>query len=343
MKFTLENYCFCNCKIKSLNISNSLKSVGIGAFKNCSLLTTVYIGDYIYAIEDHTFESTGLTSIVLSDHIFRIGTSAFANCIDLSTVEMSDSVTQIGDFAFKGCIKLSSVVYNGTSHPKEGTNWFDGCTSLQSVRVPLNFENETFSGVSLEQIYAYGNVENLMNWYIDAPSGLMTLSGEQHRNGFSPTELPPWDSIKQYIKEIFIQDTINTIKSYSFAGCPNLQKLTNIESIIKIETFAFSQCDSLEVIKIHKNITSIGDGAFQSCSKLARFEVDPDNKIFSEIDGILYRDGSDRIHCYPAGKTDTIITFNGYIWTNPYSFGGCKNIETIFFNEYMYLEPFTFT
>ena len=64
-----------------------VKEIGASAFRECSSLTSVVIGN-------------GVTSI---------GNGAFYNCSSLTSVVIPDSVTSIGDEAFSACKSLTSV------------------------------------------------------------------------------------------------------------------------------------------------------------------------------------------------------------------------------------------
>ncbi|MCL2214022.1 MAG: leucine-rich repeat protein [Treponema sp.] len=59
-------------------------------------------------------------------------------------------------------------------------------------------------------------------------------------------------------------------------------------SVTKIGGNAFEDCHNLTSINIHAGITDIGGTAFRNCKSLAVINVDPDNKHYKVVNGVLY-------------------------------------------------------
>jgi hypothetical protein len=114
----------------------SVTSIGIGAFSDCSGLTSVTIPNSVTSIGESAFTfCKGLTSITIPNSVTSIGNYAFFDCIGLTSVTIPNSVTSLGEFAFSGCSSLTSVTIPNsmTSIPFSGFDW---CTSLTSVEIP---------------------------------------------------------------------------------------------------------------------------------------------------------------------------------------------------------------
>jgi hypothetical protein len=96
-------------------IPDSVTSIEIGAFSNC----------------------TNLTGITIPNSVKSIGEIAFYYCTNLKSVSISDSVTDIGGSAFASCESLTSItIPKGITGIKAGT--FSDCTSLKSITIPSN-------------------------------------------------------------------------------------------------------------------------------------------------------------------------------------------------------------
>ena len=85
-------------------------SIGIYAFNNCTVVTSVMIPKSVFCISDNAFAGcTSLTGITIPDSVTVIGNNAFYNCKKLKSIAIPDSVTSIGDGAFQDCTSLESV------------------------------------------------------------------------------------------------------------------------------------------------------------------------------------------------------------------------------------------
>ena len=81
----------------------------MGTFLGCTGLTSVEIPNSVTSIGNWAFFScSSLASIKLPDNLTGIGTSAF-NSSGLTSVEIPISVTSIGDRAFSYCENMASV------------------------------------------------------------------------------------------------------------------------------------------------------------------------------------------------------------------------------------------
>ncbi len=137
-------YSYCS-EIKSVNIGDSVTSIGDHAFWNCDSLTSVDIGDSVTSIGDHAFASSNsLTSLVIGDSVTTIGDAAFWNCFNLTSVDIGDSVTSIGSSAFEYCDSLTSVVIPD-SVTSIGDGAFENCGENLSIHGYTGSYAETYA------------------------------------------------------------------------------------------------------------------------------------------------------------------------------------------------------
>lgn len=108
-------YAFQKCSsLTSVEIPDSITSIGEGVFCDCSSLTNVKIGNGLTIIRSKTFfNCSGLTSVEIPDSVTYIGMSAFYNCSSLASIVIPNSVTNIIEWAFYNCSNLSDVYYGG--------------------------------------------------------------------------------------------------------------------------------------------------------------------------------------------------------------------------------------
>lgn len=122
-----ENAFYNNENLEKLTIV-TCKSIGAGAFSNCANLKSV--------------------SIIT---VGELGKSAFSDCTNLEKVKLT-SCDFLGESAFSGCASLSDFEFTGgIVEPEHGEEVFNGCDSLTRVKVPSNYETDSFCGKAVDK------------------------------------------------------------------------------------------------------------------------------------------------------------------------------------------------
>ena len=114
--------------------------INLGAFENCTSLTSVTILDSVTSIGSYAFYSCeGLTSVTIGDSVASISRYAFEDCTSLTSITIGSGVTAIGDCAFYGCDGLTIVYYRGTEvqWAEISIDW--GNDSLTSATIVYNY------------------------------------------------------------------------------------------------------------------------------------------------------------------------------------------------------------
>ncbi len=153
---SIGEHAFAGCvNLTSISIPNSVTAIGIGAFKGCLNLSGITIPGAVTKIDDYTFKScTSLTNIIIPDSVISIGNGAFSNCRSLTGITVPDGVVFIGNEAFNTCSSLTGILIPG-SVTTIGDATFFGCDALKSVSIE--------AGITSIGQYAFNGCSSLMS------------------------------------------------------------------------------------------------------------------------------------------------------------------------------------
>ena len=330
-------------------IPSSLRSVTVTggnilyrAFDDCSMLTSVTMGNSVESIGDEAFVScTGLTSVTIGNSVTSIGDEAFNSCRGLSSVTIGNSVTSIGDYAFLGCKGLTSVTI-GNSVASIGAGALSGCSSLESITVPFVgaaagktssdkyqyplgyiFGTSSYTGgTRVEQDYYGSSTSSTTSttYYIPASLRSVTVTGGNILYGaFYGCSM---------LTSVRIPDSVEFIGDCAFRGCTGLTSVTIPDSVTAIGDYAFYDCEGLTTVTIGTSVTRIGSYAFSGCSKLVEvYNKSSQNitagsasygnvgyyakHVYTEENGSWFTDTADGYRFLYDGKKGYLVSYFG--------------------------------
>ena len=101
---------FYQTNIKTITFGEEVEKIPALLCCGMSGLTSVDIPNSVTSIGDYAFaDCTGLTSVTIPNSVTSIGVGAFNGCSSLTSVTLGKSVTTIGNSAFRGCSGLTSI------------------------------------------------------------------------------------------------------------------------------------------------------------------------------------------------------------------------------------------
>lgn len=105
-----------------------------------------------------------------------------------------------------------------------------------------------------------------------------------------------------YLRSVYIPDGITSIDFSAFENCKNLEKVVLGNDVKSIGQSVFSGCQSLKVINIPRYVEEIGSGALAACPSLSSVNIDPQNRHFICLDGVIYTKDGNKMVQYLAGR-----------------------------------------
>ena len=127
----------------------------------------------------------------------------------------------------------------------------------------------------------------------------------------------PWDSQRDKIKKVIIENGVTNIGSYAFSGCVNFTSITIPNSVTSIGPSAFNDCWGLTSVTIPSSVTSIGDAAFCGCQNLESVTIP--NSVASIGSSAFYN----------CSSLTSVTIPNSVTSIGGFAFKGCSNLASI--------------
>ena len=298
--------------LSSVTIPSGVTTINYYAFRNCTSLTSVTIPSSVTSLGDETFYNTGLTDVYVSWttaeaipewysmvetnqaknitlHVpcgtaeYYLAKAGWNNCNIRGGCNTTYTLTVAsGNTAFglvqidKGTpdASITEQVYTDDSHyitalPIDACHhfvqWDDGNTDNPRNVMPNT--NTTYTATFEEHQYS-GTCGIHLTWVLECDSTLR-ISGTGEMSDYSTS---PWNSLKNIIKHVVIEEGVTTIGNNAFYGM-DIVTVTNPSTLKTIGSTAFYNCYQLESINFPHGMTSIGrnttgHGPFYGCHSL---------------------------------------------------------------------------
>jgi hypothetical protein len=288
---SIGRYAFSDCSsITSITIPASVSETGAYAFLGCTKLEMINVAadNPNYASENGSLCNKQVTTLIcvpagksgsytVSGNIKTIDASAFYGCIKLTSVIIPNTVTSVEKYAFDGCTKLEFITFP-LKLLQSYTNGFGELFHTVS-QVTNTSSSVNYAATGYKQ--SYHRYESCSYCYTTS-SGTVT-SGYRHYYYYVPSSLKAITiSDDAEIKNNFFQNTnletisiplVTIIGDYAFSGCTRLVSVKNLNSVTSIGNYAFSGCTNLVSVENLNSVTSIGNYAFSGCAKLVSIEI----------------------------------------------------------------------
>lgn len=362
----IENYAFSNSRVKSVETSKRLTTIGDQEFYNCK----------------------NLVSVIISKRVTNVGGFAFGKCSNLSSVAVLSRDIIISGDAFKNCPKLIFSGYSESTTEKYAKEYhipFEEIEKRETIVSGKCGDNLSWilyedgelnidgTGAMIEwkdidaPWYGYRSAIKTIVIEVDATSigenafkycrnltsiiipdsvkciGSGAFYGCRNLKAIYITDIEAWQNIQfaddpcrngaklfvlgTELNELIISESITDIGEYVFSGYIGLTSVTIPQSVTSIGDYAFSDCVNLPKIKIPTSVTSIGSRAFSGCRRLKTILI-PDS-VTAIGEGALSNCPNLVVYGYAGSAAETYAIENDIKFVNPGNANNDENIDTV--------------
>ena len=251
----------CDKFIGDLVIPNTVRSVGVRAFRDCvGFDGTLTLSENLEVINDLAFAGGADVNVnytgklTIPNSVEYIGIAAFQNCSSLTSLEFEEDsqITSLEQNVFRNCSSLTGSLQIPNTVTTIGNYAFAQCYNLTGDLIIPN----TVTSVGVEAF-----------WECRGFDGTLTLS--ENLEVINDKAFASYEGQMGFWGTLVIPSGVRTIGQAAFQNCSNLS-LLEIEEGSQLETidhWAFTQCYSLGGdLLIPNTVTYIGDYAFYSTS-----------------------------------------------------------------------------
>lgn len=138
------------------------------------------------------------------------------------------------------------------------------------------------------------------------------------------------------VEIVHLPNSLDEIGEDAFYSCNQLTQITLPDGLEYIGESAFYNCRKLESVRIPKTVKNIGYYAFdcynyyQENYGIKSIEVDPENKVYTSENGVLFDKAMTELIKYPSGKKDKSYAIpEGVVTISDRAFNYCPEISSV--------------
>lgn len=196
-------------------------------------------------------------------------------------------------------------------------------TTYREKEISAGFSKEKSNQDLTENQADSGTCGDTLEWSYDKESETLTISGQGSMEDYGSIE-PPWQSLKDEVKKVILQEGITYIGEAAFWEMSNITMVECPSTLTEIGIAAFGNCSVLSEVRFNENLNTIDRYAFQKTALTAielpasLVSVDPlsflgddvtevsvaeANEFLTTIDNIVFSKDLTNLYYCPEGLT----------------------------------------
>ena len=128
-----------NNGIKTVTLSEGVRSIGQSAFSDCTNLESVTFNRDLLTIKDKAFWNSGIKEVSIPNSVESFEKGTFGNCSNLLMLSIGNNITSVDASYFEGCNNLSSLTIADGPNPIELSGDWKNFTNLENLTINRNF------------------------------------------------------------------------------------------------------------------------------------------------------------------------------------------------------------
>ena len=123
--------------LTKLIINAELDTIGIGAFRDCTMMSAVEPNGSVKILGSYAFANTGLKSIDISSwNPQSMGTGILAECRELTKAHLPAGITVLPECTFSGCTSLIEPNLESLPLTKIEAHALCNCSAITNLKLP---------------------------------------------------------------------------------------------------------------------------------------------------------------------------------------------------------------
>ena len=286
--------------VRKITISSSVKSIGSGAFSQCTNLQEVYYNGTMENWCNYKFSYEYSNPMSYATNFYMLNENN--EYYEVKEIEIPEGVTEIGDYQFYSFENIRTITIPSTIiNPRDVSNSaFANCNIYKIINnssIPITAGTSTFGGVA-QKAYVIvdrnGNrtYRNYVTDYVEQNGLIFIKNNNEYKLidyiGSEETVTLPLDingeeyTIYQMkgVKNVIIPEGFTEINDDAFSGCTSLESVKISKTVQIISLRAFNYCTKLckVIFEEDSQLTNINEKAFHNCTSLQNIEI-PSNVI----------------------------------------------------------------